>query len=225
MTEAHVLENLRHGAAVRTSDGHEVGRLHAIVIDPRDNTVTHIAVNRGPFFPEPGFGDPQIISVGLGDLRAAGEDHVELKVDEAAFEALPLYAHNHFLEIPDDEKAPPEARGRPALWSTGLAIAASLSGLFTGIAVPAEHFRKAAFERHILNDAPVWRIEPNTHIGDVERVLVNEGTGEIEALVIKSGVVFHRESVLPVRYVRDICDGVVRVQISSADLKTLETFE
>ena len=38
-------------------------------------------------------------------------------------------------------------------------------------------------------------------------------------------VIFHRESELPVRYVRDICDGVVRVQISLADLKALETFE
>ncbi len=224
MTETRVLDNLRHGASVRTSDGHEVGRLHAIVVDPRDNVVTHIAVNRGPFFPEPGFGDPRIISVDLKDVRDAGEDHVELKVDRAAFGKLPLYSHNHFLEVPDDEKAPPEARGQPALWSTGLAIAASLSGLFTGIAVPAEHFRKAEFERHILDDAPVWRIEPNTHIGDVERVLVNEETGEIEALVIKRGVVFHRESVLPARYVREICDGVVRVQISDADLKTLETF-
>ncbi len=225
MTESHVLENLRHGAAVRTSDGHDVGRLHAIVVDPRDNVVTHVAVNRGPFFPEPGFGDPKIISVDLADIHDAGEDHVDLKVDRAAFEALPLYSHNHFLEVPEDEKAPPEARGRPALWSTGLAIAASLSGLFTGIAVPAEHFRKATFERHIMNDAPVWRIEPNTHIGDVEQLLVNEKTGEIEALVIKRGVVFRHESVLPVRYVREICDGVVRVQISSADLETLETFE
>lgn len=224
MTEAHVLENLRHGSAVRTSDGHEVGRLHAIVVDPRNNTVTHIAVNRGPFFPEPGFGDPKIISVDLKDLRDAGEDHVDLEVDRAAFEALPLYAHNHFLEIPNEEMAPPEARGRPALWSAGLAIAASLSGLFSGVAVPAEHFRKAAFERHILDDAPVWRIEPNTHIGDVERVLVNEHTGEIEALVIKRGVIFHHESVLPVRYVREICDGVIHVQISAADLKALETF-
>ncbi len=44
-------------------------------------------------------------------------------------------------------------------------------------------------------------------------------------LVINRGVVFHRESVLPVRYVREISDGVVRVQISPADLKALETFE
>ena len=224
MTDTHVVENLRHSAPVHTSDGHDVGKLHAIIVDPRENKVTHIAVNRGPFFPEPGFGDPKIISVDLSDLRDAGEDRVDLNVDKAAFEALPLYAHNHFLEVPDEEKAPPETRGRPTLWSTGAAIAASLSG-FTGIAVPAEHFRKAPFERHIMNDAPVWRIEPNTHIGDVERILVNDATGEIEALVIKRGVIFQRESVLPVRYVRDICDGVVRVQLSSADLKALETFE
>jgi sporulation protein YlmC with PRC-barrel domain len=225
MAETRVIENLRHGATVRTSDGEDVGRLHAIVIDPRDNTVTHIAVNRGPFFPDPGFGSPTIVSVDLPDVRDAGEDHVDLRLDQTAFGDLPLYSHTHFLEIPDEEKAPEEARGRPALWQTGLAIMASLSSALTGIAVPAEHFRKAGYEKHILNDAPVWRIEPNTHIGDVERVLIDEGSGEIEALVIKRGILFHEETVLPVRYMKDICDGVIHVQISDTDLNHLDTFK
>jgi sporulation protein YlmC with PRC-barrel domain len=224
MEQARVLENLRHGAAIRTSDGEEVGKLHAIVVDPRDNRVTHIAVNSGPFFPEPGFGDPTIVSVDLHEVRDAGEDHVDLLVDGSAFEKLPLYAHTHFIEIPDEEMAPEEARGRPTLWQTGLAIAASLSSLATGIAVPAEHFRKASYERHILNDAPVWRIDPNTHIGDVERVLIDEATGEIEALVVRRGVLFHEDSVLPASYVREILDGVIHVQISDAELDKLETF-
>jgi len=225
VVEKRVVEGLRHGAAIRTGDGHEVGKLHAIVVDPRENTVTHIAVNRGPFFPEPGFGDPQITTVDLKDVQDADDEHVGLRVDRAAFEKLPPYAHYHFIEVPDDEKAPPEARGRPAIWDVGLAIAASLANLGTGIAVPAEHFRKATYERHILNDAPVWRIEPNTNIGEVERVLVNEGTGEIEALVIRRGVLFQREVVLPVRYVREIQDGVIRVQISDADLTALPHFQ
>jgi sporulation protein YlmC with PRC-barrel domain len=221
----HILENLRHGAAVRTSDGEEVGKLHAIVVDPHDNRVTHIAVNRGPHFPDIGFGDPTIVSVELRDVEDAGEDHVDLRVDRAAFDQLPLYSHTHFIEIPDEERAPEEARGRPALWNAGLAIAASLSSLLTGIAVPAEHFRKASYERHILNDAPVWRVEPNTHIGDVERVLVDETSGEIEGLVIKRGVLFHEEVVLPVEYVTEFLDGVIHVQISDADLDKLETFK
>jgi sporulation protein YlmC with PRC-barrel domain len=221
---AKVLENLRHGATVRTSDGHEVGRLHAVVVDPRTTTVTHVAVNRGPFFPEPGFGDPDITTVDLKDVADATEEHVDLRVDRAAFEKLPPYAHYHFLEIPEDEKAPPEARGRPALWDVGLAIAASLSNLATGVAVPAEHFRRAEYERHILNDAPVWRIQPNAQIGEVERVLVNEKTGEIEALVIKRGVLLHRDVVLPARYVREVQDGAILVQISDADLKALPEF-
>lgn len=225
MTETRVIENLRHGADVRTTEEDTVGRLHAIIVDPRENRVTHIAVNRGPFFPDPGFGSPTIVSVGLADVRDAGEDHVDLRLDNAAFEKLPLYSHTHFLEIPDDERAPEEAKGRPALWETGQVIMASLSSLLTGIAVPAEHFRKAGYERHILNDAPVWRNEPNTHIGYVERVLYDEDTGEIEALVVKRGVLFHEETVLPVRYVKDISDGVIHVQISDADLKHLDTFK
>ena len=224
MTQPHVLENLRHGAAVRTSDGEEVGKLHAIVVDPRDNKVTHIAVNRGPFFPDIGFGAPTIVSVDLAEVRDAGEDHVELTVDLEAFKALPLYAHNHFMEITDEEAAPPEARGRPILAGVGQAILAALSSLGTGIAVPAEHFRKAPYERHILNDAPVWRIEPNTHIGDVERVLIDEESGEIAALVIKRGVFLHEDSVLPAKHVKEILDGAIHVEITDAELDKLETF-
>ena len=66
-------------------------------------------------------------------------------------------------------------------------MVAALTPSVWKIAVPFETFRKAKFERHILNDAPVWRQEPHEKIGEVERVLVDEVDDEIEALVIRSG--------------------------------------
>ena len=110
------------------------------------------------------------------------------------------------------------------IWNIGVALAASFANTLTGIAVPAETVRKASFGREILNDAPIWRLQPHSHIGDVERVLVDEDTDEIRDLVIRRGVVFHQDVVLPVDYVTEILDGVIHVQISDDELRGLQPY-
>jgi sporulation protein YlmC with PRC-barrel domain len=217
----HPIDNLRHGAGVYSSDNKKLGTLHAVVVDPERNEVTHLAVNAGPHFPEPGFGAPEIVNVDIAQLRDAVEDRVDLSITEEKFAAEPLYEYAHFFDVPDE--AP--AAGISRWWNATLALGAALASLGTGIAVPAEHFRKARFERHILNDAPVWRVEPNTHIGDVEQIVLNEDTEEVEALVLKRGGLFHHDVVLPIQYVTEIRDGLVHAQISDSELEGLEEFE
>ena len=217
------IDNLRHGADVYTTDGQKVGTLHAIVLDPSDNQVTHIAVNTGPHFPEPGFGDPKIVSVDMDALDDATDERVDLSLNAATFRALPLYEQTYFYDVPDDEEEGPHPAGG-RLWSWTHAIAATLASLGGGIVIPAEQFRKASFERHILNDAPVWRIEPNTHIGDVDRVLVDEATDEIEALVIRRGALLNKDVILPMQHVREIRDGLIHAQLSDEDLQALEEY-
>jgi sporulation protein YlmC with PRC-barrel domain len=218
------LENLRHGAHVESADGKDVGRLHSVVVDPRDNEVTHIIVNAGPHFPEPGFGAPELISVPIEQMEDAGEEKVILRCSRDEFRKLPEWVERDFTPA-----APmrPEAK-RPdyahRLWNTGVALAASFASLLTGIAVPAEKVRKASFEREILNDAPVWRLEPHTHIGDIERVLVDEETDEIKELVIRRGALFGEDVVLPMEYVTEIQDGVVHVQLTDEELRGLQGY-
>ena len=224
MPKRHLIENLHHGAAVLSADGKELGKLHAVVLDPRDNEVTHVVVNTGPHFPEPGFGSPRLISVDIGQVKDAGERKLVLKAGAAQFQKMPQYLDQEFFPAPAAEQKAGPGGTAQAFWNAGLAIASSLSTLFTGIAVPAEHFRRARFERHILNDAPVWREEPHTHIGDVERVLVDEATDEIEALVIRRGVLFGEDVVLPIAYVAEIQDGLIHVRISDDQLDKLSPF-
>lgn len=223
MGERRLLDNLHPGAPVIAADNRQVGRLHAVVVDPRDNEVTHIVVNAGPHFPEPGFGAPRLVDVPVAEMADASEERVLLKCTRDAFARLPEYAERSFVTPP---AAAEPSRETPIhlLWNVGVALAASFSKLLTGIAVPLETFRRASFERHIMNGAPVWRTDPHTHIGNVDRVLVNEESDEIEALVIRRGVLFPEDVILPIEYVTEILDGVVHVRISDQDLLRLERF-
>jgi len=222
MAHAH-LDNLRPGADVRSSDDKEVGKLHAVIVDPREDRVTHIVVNTGPHFPQPGFGAPNLITVPVEQMEDAQEDRVLLKCTERQFAGMPSYVERRFTPprpAPSDQ--PRRERTTDTLWDVGVAVAAALTAS-GGIGVPAETFRKASFERQILDDAPVWRLEPFSHIGDVERVLIDE-TDEIVALVIRRGVLFHHEVVLPIDYVTEIVDGFINVRISDDELEKLEAY-
>jgi sporulation protein YlmC with PRC-barrel domain len=222
MAEARALDNLRHEADVFSSDGEKVGKLHSVVVDSGDNEVTHLAVNAGPFFPAIGFGDPKIVSVDIEDMKDATEERVDLALSKAAFAALPPYSHQHFYAVPKQETHP--GGGVSRMWDLGSALAASLATLGSGIGVPAEHVVKGTFERSILNDTPVWRVEPHMLIGEVERVIVDEESDEIQSLVIRRGAIFAEEVVLPMSYVTEVRDGVIRAQLSDAEIEALEAY-
>jgi sporulation protein YlmC with PRC-barrel domain len=221
---ASVIEDVKHGADVYTSDGAKVGTVYAIVLAPGLNEVTHIAVDTGPHFPEPGFGAPKVVSVEVDHLKSADGDRVDLDLAKDAFANLPPYEHTHFFQVPDSTPPSDEALGG-RVWNAGIAIARAISTLGSGIAIPAEHFSAATFEHSILNDAPVWRVEPNTHIGNVESVLVDDASDELTGLVIHRGVLFPVEVVLPMKYVTEIRDGVIHAQLSDEDIHGLQKHE
>jgi uncharacterized protein YrrD len=224
MTDSSPLDNLRPGADVISADNQKVGKLHAIVMDPRDNRVTHIVVNTGPHFPEPGFGAPNLVTVPVDQMTEAREEKVILKCTRRKFSQMPPYVERRYAS-PPPSTSERRTQERPAhlLWDVGAALAAALASP-TRIGIPVESFRKAKFERHILHNAPVWRLEPQSHIGDVDRVLVNEETDEIVALVIRRGVLFQHDVVLPIDYVTEVLDGFVHVRISDEELERLEAF-
>jgi uncharacterized protein YrrD len=220
------LEDLKHGAEVHTSDGENVGKVHSIVLAPGENDVTHIGVNVGPHFPEPGFGDPEVKMVEVDHIKSATEDRVDLDITKDQLKKMTDFDHSHYFQVPREEldDTPTSEKTGGWLWNTAVAITRSLSTL-GGLAVPVEHINSAKFERSILNDAPVWRTEPNTHIGNVESVLVDEATDDLAGLVIHRGVLFPVEVVLPMRYVTEIRDGVIHATISDEDLESLEHYE
>ncbi len=232
MMEQGILDNLRHDAPVVSSDGAEVGKLHAVVIDPRDDEVTHIVVNAGPHFPSPGFGAPKLVSVPIGQMEGAEEQDVVLRCSEQEFAAMPSYVERDFLPPPEEEaaEAAPEEESEGflpirRLWDAATALAASFGQQLVGIPVPRETFQVARFERQIVYESPVWRVEPHEQIGEVERVLVNHETDEIEALVVRRGGLFSEDVVLPIEYVTEILDGMIRVELSDEQVAGLARFE
>ena len=71
----------------------------------------------------------------------------------------------------------------------------------------------------------VWRQQPHEKLGDVKRVLLDAASGRVQAFVIRRGVLQKHDVVLPTRYVSELFDDLIRVDISDAELDQLREYE
>ncbi len=205
------LEDLRAGAPVLSRDGDKLGKLSRVVVEKDTLRLTHLVVDAGR-------SDERVVPLGV--LRDATEAAVRLSMDTAEFRDLSVkYDVQVYQPIGDAQ------RGRLDLSDVSRFVA-SLPGEL-GPGVMTDVLAKAPDEVDIAKDSPVWRLNPHQKIGEVEHVIFDDRTRKISALVVRRGLVFTHDVVLPAGYITEVVEalgGIVRVEISDADLKQLQEY-
>ena len=212
---------LRAGANIVSADGHKLGTLSHFVIQQATHKLTHIVVDTGLLRSgEPlwkggwGLSHDRVIPVGVIE---SASDTITLTMSADDFKDLSIdYTAEAFEAMPDLEPGRIDA-------SDLARLGASLPG------EPGPHFLRstqahAADEVDIMKDSPVWRLRPHQKVGEVERILVDEQTNAVSALVIRRGFVFTKEVVLPLSFVTEVVADIVRIDISDDQLQGLAEF-
>lgn len=218
--------DLHAGADVVSRDGHKLGTLSRVVVNKDTLKLTHVVVDTGilrsgrPLW-EGGWSLPHDRVVPLAALREAGSDRIELTMTADEFRDHSVnYDTEVFKPMPDLKP------GR--LDSSDLQrFVTSLPGE-PGPFVITDVMAKAPDEVDIKKDSPVWRLNPHEKIGEVERVIVDEPSRKVTALVIRRGFVFSHEVVLPAHYIADVVEvlrGLVFVDMKDEEIKGLREFD
>jgi len=211
------LEDAREGADVISSDGHKLGKLSRVVVKEDTLEITHLVVDPGLLHSGEslwagGWGNPHERTIPVGVLEDETHDPINITMSAAEFRDLSV-KYDRVYTKPD-----------PSVIS---AIVNSIPGGL-GPNVSFDVMTKEPDEVDIKEGSPVWRLKPHQKIGEVERVLFNEETLRIQALVLRRGHIFdHHEVVLPARYIVEVIEilqGVVRVAITDDELRSLAPY-
>jgi hypothetical protein len=154
-------------------------------------------------------------------MADAREEKIILKCTKQKFLRFPDYAEWTFGRPTSAWSAPKGLQRDVAVANVEL-IQKSMGSW--SMPVPSEIRHRRSFEREIPGGAYVWRLEPETEIGAVDRVLSDEATEHVRALVVRRGHFFGRDVILPIEYVKDVTDTVVHVQMTNEELDKLEDF-
>jgi uncharacterized protein YrrD len=218
-------QELHAGADVFSADGHKLGELQRVVLRRSDLSVTHIVIDigflrSGRSIWEGGFGLDYDRIVPVQQVGSYGHDRIDLVLTAEAFKDAPEYTVESFeppQDLSPDEFDIPDVANR-------LQGIAALIGSTPNVWL-VEKLQQPEGSVEVIEGADVWRRDPHEKLGDVSRVILDEVSGAARALVIKRGALLKHEVVLPMRYVVELADGVVRVDIEDEALGQLRKYE
>lgn len=220
-----MIERLRIGAHVTSSDGKQVGDLSRIVVTSGEPTVTHLVVDPGANLGdllEPGNLDrPRERLVPVALARSVSESDIALDCDAGAFAKLPLFERHEYVDAPN---SPTGSRFRLGELVNYLA---SAFGLGAAPYIPDTEgiaFNIAADASVIPDNAPVWRVEPHEEVGEVERTLADSATQRVTGVVIRRAVGDDQLVVVPIAAIANFEDGVVHVRLTDQELDHLAPY-
>lgn len=227
-----MLQDLHIGVAVHAPDGTRLGTLKRVVVDGTSVSVLALIVDPGLVASgnllAPGGWERPRERVATIDLVASAErDGVHLSCTRDAFDQLPLFEHEQFLDVdpvggPDVD---PVLHQRFQLGDL-VSYAASEFGLGGAPYRPPTQIThdEPPTAGAIEEGTPVWRLEPREHIGDVRRVLLDQATGRVGGIVLRRGFPGHLV-VLPIAAVSGIQDGLVEARLSDEEIASLPLYE
>src|SRR5262249_17297522 len=221
-----MLEELHIGVAVTGSDGRRLGTLQRIVVERDNYQVSHLVVDpglleSGNLLAPGGWERPRARILPVSLVVEAASQHLVLSCDEAAFRLLPLFEQEAYVEA-----SPPSGGG----FRLGELVnyIASVAGVGAAPYEPSTEeitFNEPAGSAEIAEGTPVWRREPHDEIGTVERLLVDEHSGRLSALVVRRKGFGHHAVLLPLAAITELADGIVHVALSNEELDTLEPYQ
>ncbi len=220
-----MIEQLRIGARVFSSDGKQIGTLSRIVVTGTDLVVTGLVVdpgaNLGDLLEAGGMDKPRDRTAPVALAREVNENGVILTCDTAEFLKLPLFERHQYVD------APVEPGARRFRVGELVNYLASAFGLGAAPYIPDTEeitLDLAPGSAAIPANAPVWRVTPHEEIGVVERTLADAASQRVTGLVIRRKALGDRLVVVPVAAIASVEDGVAHVELTDEALDQLPLY-
>jgi uncharacterized protein YrrD len=216
---------LKEGMSVITPSGEEVGKINRFILDPATNEVTHVVIQKGWLLTEDKVVPFQMIS--------SDEDHIVLEEEIDSFDQLPSFEETHFVRATDDDPNQLGPSGGPVYQHTpGYYWYPAHPGIgYSGLAPGYEAWPVAETKRNIPdNTVPLKEgtdviSSDGEHVGDVERLFLNQDSNRTTHFLISQGLLFKDRKLVPMDWVSSIEEDKVHLAVPARLLQRLPAYQ
>lgn len=218
---------IKTGAQVVTADGERVGDVDSVVLNPETKEVTHLVVEKGFLFTE-----DKVVPADL--VNVAKEDKVTLKPSAGDLEEFPEYEESHYVPVgqvrdpAETTTTLPRYAARSLYWYPPLGYTHTYTGAFASYPM-AEYVQ--AVERNIpegtiaLDEGANIIGSDGEHIGDLERVMLDEKTNRATHILISEGFILKEKKLVPTTWITNVLEDEVHLSVDSEFVDDLPEYE
>ena len=214
---------LKEGMSVVTPSGEEVGRINRFILDPATNEVTHIVIQKGWLLPE-----DKVVPF---EMIASDGDQVVLRED-IDFDQLPPFEETYFVRVDEDlrERGPAGDsvyQYTPGYYWYPMHPNLAYSGLGLGYQpwLPSETTRNIPENTVPLKEGTDVVSSDGEHVGDVERLFVDQDSNRTTHFLISQGLLFKDHKLVPMDWVTSMEEDKVHLAVPSRLLQRLPDYK
>ncbi len=219
-------EELKEGTSVFTADGDELGEINRFILDPKTNEVTHIVIQKGGLFSEDKV-------VPFDKIRSETEEGLVLSEEIEDFDQLPPFEETHYVDAepgnPDLARAEERAAypvGPAYYWYPPygyLGYSAYGPGPY-GWPVGLTHQNIPEGSVSLQEGTDVISSD-GEHVGDVERLLIDDDNNQVTHFLITQGLFFKDRKLVPANWIRTVMEDKVQLNVTADLLESLPAYE
>ncbi len=217
---------LQLGQHILSSDGHDLGAIKHLILDPATGRLKTFVVEKGWFLP----GDTEIpletIQEKGGERLYIGYTAEEVKnlprFDESRYTAAPPEQAGAFPAYPPQGLLWPNGFALPPLTTAGYPLLAP--GIDGELGTPPPPEVQEILRRQDENNAVISAGDEvisadGEKVGEVRSVAFDSATGKPTGLVVRQGWLFTKDWTLPAAVIGSVEDGVVYLKQDKAQLQ------
>jgi uncharacterized protein YrrD len=217
---------LELGQHILSAEGHDIGAIKHLVLDPATGRVKTFVVEKGGFLPED-------IEIPLDALQETAEAGPTLRYTAEQSLHLPRFEETRYRAATEEPKETfPTYPMGGLLWPNGyVASPASTAGF--PLFVPAmdgqmaaqtpteseEQWRQLDAENAVISAGDAVFSQDMEKVGEVQCVAFDGSTGRPTRLTVRQGWLFHKDWELPPETIASVDDGVVYLRFDKNRLQ------
>jgi sporulation protein YlmC with PRC-barrel domain len=209
------------GAEVRTTDGQVVGKIKHLIMEPATSNVRSVVIEKGFLLPDD-------VEVTLDRLHYGVDERIELNCTKEEYDRLPRFDRSKYTDRPPANVVLAGFPPVGILWNNASGFpAGTYPTLLDGDAAEDDpdltsesvmstngHATPAVIEK----GSSVYSSDEHL-IGEVHEVTFDVSSGRPLVLIVRSGLILHKDTQVPADCISEVSDGEVRLNITLDQFK------
>ena len=208
---------INYGSDVVKADGEKAGDVKFVVMDPKENELTHIIIEKGFLFKE-----DRVLPISL--VSDSSEDQVSLYKLEESLDDLPVYKEERYVEVDTPSTAKQRVAGPAILYDYPPVGTSPQPNRGEQLTKTTQYRAIHGDAEPIRNGAKVISLE-GKNIGNVEKVVVDSQTDDVTHFVITKGIVLVEEKLVPAGWIDDVDENEIQLYVDQDVIKNLPEYK
>lgn len=206
---------LKFGVDVLKQDGQKVGELESVIIDPATEEITQLIVRKGFLLTK-----DKLVPISL--VADGNEERILLHEFEGEIEDLQDYEETHYVPVENYINNEIEGKIIPMVFYSPLSASRSHAAQLTSVPVVKENLPP---EKESLKEGMDVIALDDESVGRVSEVILHPATDRTTHLLVKEGLLFKKEFLIPVEWVKEIEGSHIDLYVDSKVVEKLPEYQ